>query len=73
MLIQHWRETPALEKLAQMSSMNATMQRLALAGLARQFPDENEAQLRQRLYERHYGKALVDRVNAHRRDTHARD
>jgi hypothetical protein len=73
LIVQHWRETPALQKLAQMSSLNATAQRLALAGLALQYPDESEAQLQQRLYERHYGAALVARVNTQHRDAHARD
>ena len=62
MLIQHWRDTPPLQKLAEMSSLNATAERLALAGLARQYPDESEAQLRRRLCERRYGKALLERI-----------
>lgn len=71
MLIQHWRETPPLQKLEQMSSLNATVERLALAGLARQHPDEDAAQLRQRLYERRYGTALVARMTTPRKDAHA--
>jgi hypothetical protein len=64
MLIRHWSETPPLQKLAQMSSLNAAAERLALAGLARQHPGESEAQLRRRLYERRYGKALVEQIYA---------
>ena len=71
MLIQHWRETPPLQKLAQMSSLNATAEQLALAGLARQYPDESEAQLRRRFRERLYGKELVDRVYAQFREVDA--
>jgi hypothetical protein len=67
MIIQHWRTTPPLRKLELMSSLNATAEQLALAGLARQFPDESEAQLRRRLYERRYGKAIVARVYAQRK------
>lgn len=64
MIIQHWRDTPPMEKLAQMSSLNAATEQLALAGLARQHPNEDEAQLRRRLYERRYGKALMERMDA---------
>lgn len=64
LIIQQWRETPPLQKLAQMSSLNATLDRLALAGLAHQYPDESDPQLRQRLYERRYGKALLARLHA---------
>lgn len=70
-MIQHWRETPPLQKLAQMSSLNATTERLALAGLARQYPGESERQLRQRLYERRYGHTLIELINAQRRDDYA--
>jgi len=70
-LVTHWREAPALQKLAEMSSLNATVERLALAGLARQYPDESEGQLRQRLYERYYGAALLARINADLRARHA--
>lgn len=70
LIVQHWRETPPLQKLAQMSSLNATTERLALAGLARQHPGENENQLQQRLHERRYGQELVRRINAQQRDEH---
>jgi hypothetical protein len=66
MLIQHWRDTPPLQKLALMSSLNASVEQLALAGLAHQYPHESEAQLRRRLYERRYGKAIVDQIYAKR-------
>lgn len=73
LIIAHWRDTPALQKLAEMSSLNATAERLALAGLARQYPDDSAGRLRQRLYERSYGAALLARVKAPHRDSHARD
>ncbi len=72
LIIQHWRSTPPLEKLRQMSSLNASLEQLALAGLARQYPEESEAQLRERLHVRHYGQVLVDRVHAHAREEHSR-
>lgn len=70
-IIRHWRETPPLQKLAQMSSLNATTERLALAGLAYQYPGESETQLRQRLHERRYGQVFVERINRQRRDNDA--
>ncbi len=69
LLIQHWRDTPPVQKLALMSSLNASIERLALAGLIQQYPHESDAQHRRRLYERRYGKALVDQVYA-KRDRH---
>lgn len=59
LLVRHWRETPPLQKLAQMSSLNASLEQLALAGLARQFPAASAAELRRRLLERRYGAAVL--------------
>lgn len=62
MLIQHWRTLTPAQKLAQISSMNATINQLLMAGLRQQYPGESEAQLRMRSYERRYGRALLDHL-----------
>ena len=67
-IVQHWRETPPLRKLELMSSLNATVEYLALAGLARRYPYERASQHRRRLYERRYGAAIVALVYAQRGD-----
>lgn len=64
LLVQHWRETPPVQKFAQMQSLNAATERLALAGLALQYPHAAEGELRRRLYERYYGNDVVARIVA---------
>jgi hypothetical protein len=71
MLIQHWRDTPPLQKLAQMSSLNAALEQLALAGLARQYPNEHTEQLRRRYHERQLGRELVELVDSWSANHHA--
>ena len=62
MLIEHWRTTPAWQKLAYVNELNATLQALALSDLRRRYPAESDARLQRRLAARWLGAALADRV-----------
>ena len=59
MMVQHWRDTPPLQKIAQIGSLNATLRQLALAGLAHQYPADTPEKLLRRYRERLLGSELV--------------
>lgn len=61
-VVAQWRTTPPLEKLRQMSTLNATLHALQRANMARLYPHEAPAQWERRLRVRTYGEALVAQV-----------
>lgn len=62
LLVRHWRETPAWQKLAYVNELNAALKTLALSDLRRRFPNDSEARLQRRLASRWLGDALAARV-----------
>jgi len=62
MQIELLRRTPVARKLELIAQMNASMRTMAMAGLRRQYPGEDEAQLRRRLADLLLGPELAARV-----------
>lgn len=60
--VEHWRTTPAWQKLAYVDELNQTLRLLGLSDLRRQYPHASEAQLQRRLAARWLGEALAERV-----------
>lgn len=60
--IQIWRAMPPWRKLDLVAQMNAAVCALALAGLARRYPDATAAELERRLARARLGDELATRV-----------